>query len=109
GVPENPQEPAAPDGQSNGEVVRLRRRTGGPYQRPRIPRIIPRRLAAEVRPNQIASENQYSRGLKEDTQRDDQIPDVPTPARLIGVDPAGHAQKPGDMHEIERQMEADNK
>ena len=41
----------------------------------------------------LTDEDQDSRGLKDDADRDDQIPDVPTAARLIGIDPARHAQQ----------------
>jgi hypothetical protein len=104
-----PQWAAAADGWDYGVVVHRRRRACGPLECPRIPWIISRRLASEVRPKQINGEYQHSRGLKDNADAYDEIPDVPSTARLIGVDAARHPQKPRYVHEIEREMEADEK
>src|SRR4051794_9947729 len=97
---EVPQRPPAADAWDQGEVVFRRRRAGGPLERPRVPRIISGRLAAEVRPKQISGEHQHSRGLKDNTDRYEKVPDIPAAARLIGVDAARHAQQPRYVHEI---------
>src|SRR4051794_40848572 len=106
---EVPQRTAAVNGWDHGVVVLRRRRTGGPLEGPCVPRVISRRLAAEVRPNQIDGEEQHPGGLKDNAYGYDEIPNVPTAARLIGVDAARHAEKPGYVHEIEREMKTDEK
>ena len=45
--------------------------------------------------------------LKDDADRHNEIPDIPAAAGLIGVDSSRHAQQPGDVHEIECQVKAD--
>jgi hypothetical protein len=102
-----PQRPAAPDLGDLREVVRRRRRSGGPFERPRIPGIAPGHLAAEVRPQQVADKNQHARRLKEHADGHDEIPDVPAAPRLVGIDSARHPENAGNVHEIERQMESD--
>ena len=92
-----------------GVVVHGRRRTCGPLQRPRVPRIVPGGLTSQVRPHQIGGENQDPSSLKGDADGDDQIPDVPAAARLIRIDPARHSQNARNVHEVERQMKANKK
>ena len=46
-------------------------------------------------------------GLEDGSAGDDEIPDHPSAVGLVGVDAARHAQKAGDMHEVEGEMEAD--
>src|SRR5579863_6859692 len=100
GMLQVPQRPPASDLRKPGEVVRRRWRTGGPFERPRIPGIVPGDGAAEVRPQQVAGKNQDAGGLKEYTDGHDEIPDVPTAAWLVGIDPARHPQNAGDVHEV---------
>src|SRR5580704_15571760 len=100
-----PQRAAALDLRGDREVVRRRRRIGGPFERPRIPGIAPGERTTEVRPQQVADKNQDAGGLKEHTDCHDEIPNVPAAPRLIGIDPARHPQNAGNVHEIERQME----
>src|SRR5580698_1444669 len=90
------------------EVVRGRRRIGRPFERPCIPGIAPGDFTAEVRPQQVADKNQDARGLKEHTDRHNEIPTVPAAPRLVGVDPARHPENAGNVHKIERQMESDS-
>ncbi len=73
------------------------------HPRDRFPRARP-----EIRPDQVADEHQHAGRLKEHADRHDQIPGVPPAPGLVGVDAARHAENPGNVHEIERQMEADD-
>src|ERR1700733_5899440 len=102
-----PQRTAALDRWQDGEVVRRRRRLGGPLESPGVPGIVCRDCAAVVRPEQVCKEDQDSRGLEESSDRNNKVPCVPTTARFVGVDSPRHAQKPRDMHEVEGQVEAD--
>src|SRR5258706_4067567 len=104
---EIPQGTAATHDRNHSVVVHRRRRTCGPLKRPRVPRIIPRRLASQVRPNQVDGKDEDSGCLKDDAYRYDQIPDVPTATGLIGIDPSRHSEHSRDMHEIECKVETD--
>src|SRR5690349_6773625 len=101
---EVPERAAAANLGNYRKVITWRRGRYGPLQGPGIPRIISRCRAANVRPNQIEEENQHSGGLEENPDGDDQIPNIPAASGFVGVDSAGHAQQPGDMHEVERQV-----
>src|SRR5580658_635543 len=105
---EVPQRAPALDFRQRCKIVRWRRRSSGPLERPRIPGIASRKLAAEVRPNQIARENQYARGLKEHAYGHDDVPDLPAATRFVGINAARHSQNAGNMHKIERQMKSDD-
>src|SRR5215510_13782213 len=52
GVLEVPERSAASHDRNRCEVVGRRRRTGGPFQRPRVPGIVAGRLSPEVRPQE---------------------------------------------------------
>src|SRR6266852_621324 len=54
---EIPQRPAALHLGDGCEVVRWRRRSGRPLERPCIPGIAPGKLTQKVRPKQVANEN----------------------------------------------------
>ena len=60
-----PQRPSARDRWDRREVVRRRRRTGGPFQRPCVPGIVARHGALEIRNDQVADKNQDGDGLDE--------------------------------------------
>src|SRR5580698_5397033 len=106
---EIPQRPAAADGRDHGVVVSGRRRACEPFERPRIPRIVSRQFASPAGPHDIDREHQNSKGLKDNADGYDQIPDIPAAARLVSVDASRHAEQARYMHEIEREMEADEK
>src|ERR1700730_3062475 len=103
-----PKRAAAPDLWNDREVIHGWRRASGPLQSPCIPGITADGLTMEVRPKQVGHENQNGRGLKEHPDGHDQIQRVPTAARFVGINPAGHAEKSRNMHEIEGQMESDD-
>src|SRR6202453_941403 len=84
---EIPERTTALDRGNGREVVFWWRRIRGPFKSPRIPRIAPGNLAAEVRPDKISQEDQDSSGLEENADGHDEVPSVPTAPRFIGVDP----------------------
>src|SRR5258708_36581472 len=102
---EIPQRPAALHLGDCCEVVRWRRRTRGPFERPCIPGIAPGKLTPKVRPKQVANENHHARRLKEHANCNDEIPDVPAAARLVGINPRGPPGNTGSVHEIEGAVE----
>ena len=57
--------------------------------------------------HQIHHEAQYGRRLEDDADGHDQIPGVPTAARLVGIDPSRHPQNSRNVHEVESEVEAD--
>src|ERR1700722_6553196 len=89
-----------------GEVVGGWRRGSGPLQSPGIPRIAAAIFATVVRPQQVSQENYDSGGLKENPYRHNEVPSIPTAAGFVRVDSSRHAQESRDMHEVERQVEA---
>ena len=66
-----------------------------------------RRSALEHGIEKIGDKNQNGNRLEENADGDDEVPDFPAAAGLVGVDAARHAEKPGDVHEIEGEVEAD--
>ena len=67
---------------------------------------LPASCAIEHGVEEVANENENGHRLEEDANGDDEIPDVPASAGLVGVDAAGHAKNAGDVHEIEGEMES---
>src|SRR5580704_6754060 len=82
GVLEIPKRAPAAHHGCRRKVVIGRRRTGGPLQRPRIPRIVPGCVAFPKRPEKIDDEHKHTCGLKECADGDDEIPDFPSATRL---------------------------
>ena len=62
----------------------------------------------EIGPDQVSQEDQNPDSLEENSDGHDEVPGVPTTARLIGVNSSRHAQQSRDMHEVEGQVEADD-
>src|SRR6267378_1826836 len=62
-----PERAAALDGWDGIEVVCRRRRIRGPFERPRIPRIISSGFATVVGPEQVSQEDQDPSGLEENS------------------------------------------
>src|SRR5215468_1304369 len=104
-----PQWPSAAHLRQNREVVVGGRRRSCPLERPRIPRVIARAAALKVRPDQIRDKTQYSGGLEERPNGDNQVQTVPTSPRLVRVDSAWHSEKSRDVHEIEGEVKANQK
>src|SRR5215472_8282082 len=104
-----PKWPPALDLGDDGKVVSRRRRRSRPFQRPGVPRIVPRRTSPEVRSHQVEHEAQHRQNLEKGPDRDDHVPGLPTVSWLVGVDPAWHPEEPGNVHEIEAKVKADQK
>ena len=102
-----PERAAALDRRDGMEVVCRRRRIRGPLECPGVPRITSRGFAPEIGPEQVSQEDQNPGSLEKNSDGHNEVPRVPTPPRLVGVDPSWHAQQSGDMHEVEGQVEAD--
>src|SRR5215472_7548874 len=68
-----PQRTTTSDLGDSRKVIRRRRRSGGPFERPRVPRIAPGGRTPQVRPQQIGYEDQHPGRLKEDTYSYDQV------------------------------------
>src|SRR6266851_9499600 len=102
-----PERAAALDGWDGVEVVCGRRRIRGPFESPGIPRITSSGFSPEIGPEQVSQEDQNPGSLEEDSDGHNEVPRVPTPPRLVGIDPSWHAQQSWDMHEVEGQVEAD--
>src|SRR5882724_8205011 len=86
-VLEVPQRPAGLHHRNGGEVVLGGRRGRGPLERPRVPGVAARARTPQVRPHEVDEELEDARSLEGDADADDQIPDVPAPSGLVGVDP----------------------
>src|ERR1700722_3267137 len=106
---EIPKRTAAPDSWGGGEVVCRRRPIRGPFESPRIPRIVSRGLAPIVGPEQISQEDQNRNRLEENSHGHNEVPGVPTAPRLVSVDSSRHAQQSWNMHKVEGQVKADKK
>src|SRR5579872_2022436 len=104
-----PERPPALHARNCCEVIDRWRRIRGPFERPCVPRIRSRDCALEVRPQQIADEAADAENLKDDADAYDQVPYSPAPVELISVNPAGHPENARYVHEIESEMEADQK
>src|SRR6266851_9524759 len=101
-----PERAATLDGWDGVEVVWARRRIRGPFESPRVPRIVSSGSAPEIGPEQVSEEDQNRGSLEENTDGHNQVPCVPTASRFVGVDSSWHAQQSWDMHEVEGQVEA---
>src|SRR5437867_6745914 len=89
------------------EIVVRRRRRDRPFQRAPIPRVMAGCLPASQAVDEIDYENENGSRDCEGPDRRKQVPEVPSLALRIGRDATGHAEKPGDVHRKERQVEAD--
>src|SRR5437588_1087909 len=102
-----PQRAATLNDWARGKVVGRRWRIRGPFKGPGVPRIASGGFTAEIRPDQVSQEDQNPDSLEENSDGHDEVPRLPTTARLIGVDSSRHAQQSRDMHEVEGKVEAD--
>src|ERR1700739_1125710 len=87
--------------------IRRGRRIRGPFQSPRIPGVASGGFATVVRPEQVTQKHHKPGGLEENPDGYNEVPCVPTTARLIGIDSSRHSQQSWDVHEVEGQVEAD--
>src|SRR5450432_2207875 len=95
-----PERPPAANHRNAREIVFGGRRRYGPLQSPGVPRIIASEFSPEHRVKKIAYEDENRHALDQSTDGDDEVPQVPTTSRLVGVDASRHAQKSGDVHEV---------
>src|SRR5690242_17523927 len=102
-----PQRPTAGDDRDCGEGVLARRRRRGPLQRPRVPWVVSGCRAFEVGPEKVRYPTRDSDDLEHHADGDDQIPEFPATAGVVRVDAARHAENSRDVHEIKREVEAD--
>ena len=78
-----------------------------PFQRSRLPRIACRQRLLAARPQQIDRKQHKARGNNERPDRGDQVEQIPSHHRRVGIDPARHPHQPGEMHRHEGDVEAD--
>ena len=66
-------------------------------------------FALEVRTHQVVDEDKNAGCLEDGADADDHVQDLPAAARLVGIYAARHAEQPGNVHEVEGEMKADEK
>src|SRR5262249_11792346 len=86
GVLEIPEGPTTMHRGDRLEVVSWRRRRRGPFQRPRIPRVIAGALPFPERRRQVVDEDRKAGDLNDRAQCGELVPDLPSVSRLVGVD-----------------------
>src|ERR1700733_5081629 len=91
------------------KVVDRRWRRGSPFQCPGVPGIVACDFSLPIRDYEVVREDQDRYSLNQSPDRDNQIQEVPSTIRLIGVDRPGHPQKPKEMHRVKGDVEADCK
>src|SRR5580704_11078682 len=96
-----PQGAAARDGRNGRKVIRRGRRTGGPFQCPRVPRVVTGPVSLEIGNYEVCYKHENRDRLNERADADKQVQSVPAAARLVGVDTAQHTQQTGNVHEVE--------
>src|SRR6185437_11170997 len=106
---EVPKRPPALHFRNGREVVCGWRRRSRPFQGPRVPWIIPVRASSKVRPEQVEGEAQHRYGLEQDSDGHNHVPGFPPSVWFIGVDATRHPQNSRAVHEIKREMKADEK
>src|SRR6202046_312156 len=104
-----PQGTAAPDCRNRRKVRVSGRRAGRPFQRPCIPGIVTGDGSLEIRNDEVCNENENRDCLDKRADRYDEVQTIPTPARLVGVDSTGHPEQSGNVHYVERHVEANQK
>src|SRR5580704_25902 len=89
------------------KVVFGRRRSRRPFQGPGVPRVRSGLPALPQRSDNVDRQKSYTHDLERDSNAGNQIEYLPAAARVVGIDPAWHAQKTGYVHGIECQMKPD--
>src|SRR5262249_27191921 len=72
-----------------------------------IPGVIPSFLALAQGSDKVPGQAGNAYDLKDNTDRGDQVQQLPTAARVVGVDSTRHTQQAGDVHRVKGQVEAD--
>src|ERR1700735_1728330 len=91
------------------KVVDRGRRGSRPFQSPGIPWIVACDFATPVRNDEVICEDQNRYSLDQSSDRDDEIEEVPSTIRLIGVDGPRHSQETEKVHGVERDVKANGK
>src|SRR3984957_5950707 len=103
---QGPQRAAARDWRNRRKVIGWGRRTDGPFQCPCVPGIVTGSGSLEIGNDEVCNKHENRDCLNKRADRNDEVQGVPTAPGLVGVDSTGHAQYAGDMHDVERQVEA---
>src|SRR5215469_2191763 len=102
-----PQGTTAPDYRNFRVVVLRRRRSSGPFERPSIPGITTGNVALKIRAHHIDYPHQHAQYLEDHAAGNDEVPKLPAPAGLIGINASRHAQQARNVHEVESQVKTD--
>src|SRR5580698_609983 len=102
-----PQGATARDYRNRRKVIGWGRGRYRPFERPCVPGIVTSSDSLEIRKDEVCHEHKNREGLDKRADRNDEVQSIPTPPWLIGVDPAGHAKQSGNVHDVERQVKAD--
>src|SRR5262249_25169369 len=95
-------------GWNRREVVVRRRRRRRPFERPRVPWIVAGQFTLPDRAEKIDGEQKNGGGLKERSDRSDEIKGLPATARVVSENASRHAEQAGEVLGIKRHMEPDN-
>src|SRR6202035_642878 len=79
-----PQGAAARDRRNGCKVIRRGRRTDGPFQCPRVPRVVTGSLSLEIGNYEVCQEHENRECLNERADSNDEVQSVPTAAGLVG-------------------------
>src|SRR4030095_7050208 len=90
------------------EVVIRGRRTRGPFERPRVPRIIASQFTLLYGADNVDGEHQNGGRLTERSHRSDEIERVPATPSVVSEDASRHPEQAREVLCIERQMEPDD-
>src|SRR5579859_1393217 len=91
------------------KVVDRRGRRSRPFQGPGVPGIVTGNFATPVRNDEVVCKDQNRDSLDQAADGDDEIEEVPSTIRLIGVDRSRHSQEPQEVHGVERNVKANGK
>src|ERR1700691_4121681 len=81
-----PQGASARNRRNGRKVIRSRRRTDGPFQCPRVPRIVTGSGSLEIRNYEVCQKNNNRKCLNERADGYDEVQSIPTAPWLVGVD-----------------------
>src|ERR1700683_2896314 len=101
-----PQGASARNRRNGRKVIRSRRRTDGPFQCPRVPRIVTGSGSLEIRNYEVCQKHDNRKCLNERADGYDEVQSIPTAPWLVGVDPTGHPEHSRNVHYVERQVKA---
>src|SRR5437660_11317587 len=97
-----PERPPATDGWNRLEVVRRRRRSRGPFQRPGVPRIVTGWGAVFQGIEQVPHDDQVTGCLDQGAETGQLVPQLPMAIGRVRENPTSHPQDAGYMHGTKR-------